>query len=643
MADRTQRENPQEPSVTDSSRAVFLSYASQDSDAASRICDALRAAGIEVWYDQRELRGGDAWDRNIRREIRDCALFLPIISANTQARIEGYFRLEWRLADQRTHLMGKSRTFLVPVCIDDTRDADADVPDSFAAVQWTRLKRGESPRVFVERISRLLIPDDASRSVAVRPATSDVFPLADRPAWPAEAAVSEKSIAVLPFADMSLARDHEYFSDGLAEALIDLLTQVRDLRVPARTSSFSFKEKSDDIASIAIKLRVSHILEGSVRKSGSTIRITARLIRGDTGFHLWSKTYDRSMEDIFKVQDEIAALVVEALKAQLLPADGVINAHRTTNTHAYEQYLLARQLFNRRTLDSIEQALIALRRAIDLDPNYASAHALFAMISFASMLEGLNAAQANAELAISAAERAVALAPGLAEAYSARAFVRLTMQWDWSKAQADVEKALQLDPRSDGVQRRYSQHLAVVGRFHEAIVAAQAAIEIDPLDANAWSFLGAYRAMLGQFNAAHEALRQSLQLSPQSTFATFYLATSELAAGHAAEALDTNKGQQHEPRRYAVLAMAGHVLGRAEESQRALNELIAKYGEVMPYLVAKAHAWRGELDSAFEWLERAYRCRDVGLCFFVRGDIELSGLRSDPRYEALLRKMNLAE
>jgi len=304
--------------------------------------------------------------------------------------------------------------------------------------------------------------------------------------------------------------------------------------------------------------------------------------------------------------------------------------------------LLARQLFNRRTLDSIEQALIALRRAIELDPNYASAHALFAMISFASMLEGLNAGQANAELAISAAERAVALAPGLAEAYSARAFVRLTMQWDWSQAQADVEKALQLDPRSDGVQRRYSQHLAVVGRFHEAIVAAQAAIEIDPLDANAWSFLGAYRAMMGQFNAAHQALRQSLQLSPQSTFATFYLATSELAAGHAAQALDTNKGQQHEPRRCAVLAMAGHVLGRAEESQSALNELIARYGAVMPYLVAKAHAWRGELDSAFEWLERAYRSRDVGLCFFVRGDIELSGLRNDPRYEALLRKMNLS-
>ncbi|MGO9850010.1 MAG: TIR domain-containing protein, partial [Steroidobacteraceae bacterium] len=227
--------------MTESKKAVFLSYASEDAAAALKICTALRAAGIEVWFDQSELRGGDSWDQKIRREIRDCALFIPIISANTQARTEGYFRLEWRLADQRTHLMGKSRAFLVPVCIDDTRDADADTPDSFAAVQWTRLIRGEPPHVFVERISRLLIPDEASRSVTVRPATSSVFPLADRPAWPAAAAVSEKSIAVLPFADMSPARDHEYFSDGLAEALIELLTQVRDLRVPARTSSFSFK------------------------------------------------------------------------------------------------------------------------------------------------------------------------------------------------------------------------------------------------------------------------------------------------------------------------------------------------------------------------------------------------------------------
>src|SRR5476649_2187260 len=155
------------------SRAVFLSYASQDAEAARRICEALRAAGVEVWFDQSELRGGDAWDQKIRREIRDCALFVPIISANTQARTEGYFRLEWRLADQRTHLMGKSRAFLVPVCIDDTRDADADIPDSFAAVQWTRIIRGETLHVFVERISRLLTPVEPYRSMAVRPRSEE--------------------------------------------------------------------------------------------------------------------------------------------------------------------------------------------------------------------------------------------------------------------------------------------------------------------------------------------------------------------------------------------------------------------------------------------------------------------------------------
>jgi hypothetical protein len=269
------------------SQAVFISYASQDAEAASRICEALRAAAIEVWFDQNELRGGDAWDQKIRREIRERALFIPIISTNTQARPEGYFRLEWRLADQRTHLMGKSRAFLVPVCVDDTRDADADVPDSFAAVQWTRMPGGRTPPAFSARINALLgttVTGSGSTSASVAPATKvdgaaakatprmrfgaiavsilvliglayvvversrltkqtpvDQSVAAVAPA-PAAQAIPERSLAVLPFADMSEKKDQEYFSDGLTEELIEQLGRTPGLKVIARTSSFSFKE-----------------------------------------------------------------------------------------------------------------------------------------------------------------------------------------------------------------------------------------------------------------------------------------------------------------------------------------------------------------------------------------------------------------
>jgi hypothetical protein len=233
--------------MTEPSRAVFLSYASQDVEAARRICDALRAAGIEVWFDQSELRGDDAWDHKIRQQIRDCALFIPIISVNTQARSEGYFRLEWRLADQRTHLMGKSRAFLVPVCVDDTREVDADIPDSFASVHWTRLGGGETPPAFVERIARL-------REAAHRPGPSPriLEPAAVPGLLPMPSVPSDKpSLAVLPFANMSSDPEQDYFADGMTEELITTLSKLSGILVIGRHSVFVYKGIVKDIRDIA--------------------------------------------------------------------------------------------------------------------------------------------------------------------------------------------------------------------------------------------------------------------------------------------------------------------------------------------------------------------------------------------------------
>jgi hypothetical protein len=286
--------------MTEPTKAVFLSYASQDAEAARRICDALRAGDIEVWFDQSDLRGGDAWDRQIRKQIQDCAIFIPVISATTQGRTEGYFRLEWKLAVERTHLMSERMAFLVPVVIDDTGDAEADVPERLRVVQWTRLPAGVTPPAFVTRISQLLSPSEPQAPAAPRPAIGsapsfrpptpsaaasrrskliplliaavallgggyfalDKFVLSKRSVASlrgvsASSVIPEKSIAVLPFVNMSSDKEQDYFSDGLTEEMIDLLGRVPDLRVPARTSSFYFKGKNETIANIAQQLKVA--------------------------------------------------------------------------------------------------------------------------------------------------------------------------------------------------------------------------------------------------------------------------------------------------------------------------------------------------------------------------------------------------
>jgi TolB-like protein len=359
---------------------VFLSYASQDAQAAETICKALRAAGIEVWFDQSELRGGDVWDRSIRRQIKNCALFIPVISRNTHDRDEGYFRLEWKLALDRLDLMSASRAFLLPVVIDETRDDDEQVPDRFRDVQWTRLPRGETSPAFVERVQRLLVTSNATsapRHDAVRPLSAGtpkkVFartpwsrrglpviaaavilgaaiylvmdePWISKPSVPsptiAVKAVSSvfkpppHSIAVLPFVNLSGDQDQEYFSEGLTEEILNSLTEIDGLQVSGRTSAFSFQGKRDDLGTIARKLNVGAILEGSVRRSGHTIRVTAQLINAVTGFEMWSKSYDRDLGDVLKLQTEIATAVADAELAKLKAAQGDAAAYQYATIYA---------------------------------------------------------------------------------------------------------------------------------------------------------------------------------------------------------------------------------------------------------------------------------------------------------------------
>ncbi len=318
--------------------------------------------------------GGDAWDRKIREQIAACALFVPIISANTQARKEGYFRLEWKLAEDRSHLMAKGEPFIVPVSIDGTTERGALVPDAFTAVQWTRLPEGAATPQFVERVKKLLAPDDLHVGARLVRAQEDGraqgTPLQDR-----VSVSDDRSIAVLPFANMSSDAENEYFCDGIAEEITRALSKVGQLQVAGRTSAFSFKGKTGDLREIGRTLNVGVVLEGSVRKAGSRLRITAQLIKVADGYHLWSERFDRELKDIFDIQDEIALAVVEALKVTLLGREKAAVLNRPTgNTEAYQLCLKARHAWQRWTDGGFRIAFTLFNQALALDPNYALAH-----------------------------------------------------------------------------------------------------------------------------------------------------------------------------------------------------------------------------------------------------------------------------
>jgi len=455
-------------------------------------------------------------------------------------------------------------------------------------------------------------------------------------------AASDSSIAVLPFVDMSQTKDQEYFSDGLSEELLNLLAQVPQIRVIARTSSFAFKGKEAGIAEIARTLNVANVLEGSVRKSGDTLRITAQLIRTADSSHLWSETYDRQLTDVFKVQDEIAAAVVAQLKVKLLPAQQVTNQHRTSSAEAHSQYLLGNQFFNRNSIDGYRLAVQAYDKAIALDPNFAAAHAglglaLLYAADYASSAEEMEQDRQRAQGAM---EKAVALGPDLADGYVARGWMRSSVTWDWNGGEADFAKALALEPGNASTLRRYAVVLQNFGRLAESIAATRKAIELDPLSAAAWTNLGnVYLADRSRFPEAREALERALAINPESSFANFTLGALELLEGNAQAGL-TASVRAGEVWGQAGTAMAAHSLGHAAESQHALDELIAKYAHESAFQIAEVYAWRGEKDKAFEWLDRSYEQRDGGLTL-IKTDLLIESLRTDPRFAAMVKKLGL--
>jgi TolB-like protein len=448
------------------------------------------------------------------------------------------------------------------------------------------------------------------------------------------------SVAVLPFADMSPNKDQEYFADGMAEEILNSLTQVEGLRVSGRTSSFSFKGTRRKIAEIGRDLNVGTILEGSVRKAGGRIRVTAQLVKTADEFHLWSRTFDRDLFDVFAVQDEIARAVVEALRLRLLPGQTLAQGG-TKNQEAYEQFLVARDLRAIRSQASVERAVQACERALALDPRYAQAWAELAVaLTFLESSYDVRPSPERRRRIEQAEERAIELAPDLADTYLTRGERRLLSLRDWGGAQADLRRARELSPGSSGVMYLHGRMRLVLGQVGGAVEALEAATAADPISALAFIFLGQAYLSAGEATRAEAALTRALQIAPRSDSSRYYLIALLITRGRPVEALLVARQADVKWVRSTGIALALHDLRRTRESQAALEAMVATSAENASYQIAEIHAWRGEADLAFEWLERARLETDAGLNW-IKTDPLLGKIRTDPRYTTLLRTLNL--
>ncbi len=538
--------------------AVFISYAREDVGAALRIAEALRAFGVEVWFDQNELRGGDAWDQKIRNQIKTCALFLPLVSQRTEERSEGYFRREWRLGIDRTLDMAAGRAFIVPVVIDDTREGAASVPEEFMRYQWTRLPDGEPTPDFVMQVKRLLeTPPKVGASPAEDRGRRPTAPLQKKaiPGWtwgalaavavgvsvalftalrpespaPAQPAATsnlpatryslpatstDKSLAVLPFSNMSEEKDSAFFADGIHEDILTNLALVRALRVVSRTSVMQYRATTKPIRQIAAELGVAYILEGSVRRSGNKVRVTGQLINAATDEHVWAKSYDRDLTDIFGIQSELSQAIAGALSAALSPQEkSLLDRRPTENLAAYDLYAKARELRQRGTGNTLEVAPL-LEDAVRLDPKFAQAwaelgstHAQIYFNEFDHSDDRLARAKAAIDTAVRMApddpqvieklgdyyyygyrdfaraseqyQRLAVLRPNDAAVFGSLGFIH-RRQGRWGEALTELRRAVELEPRNLRYSRTLAQLYTGLRIYDEAATMSRRVMEQQP-------------------------------------------------------------------------------------------------------------------------------------------------------------------
>ncbi len=451
------------------------------------------------------------------------------------------------------------------------------------------------------------------------------------------------SIAVLPFVDMSPGKDQEYFSDGLAEQLIDDLAKVPRLKVVGRSSAFQFKGKNEDLRDVGRKLGVANVLEGSVRREGNHVRVTAELVKTADGFQLWSQTYDRKINDVLAVQDEIALAAAGALQLKLLGSSGqpVSSTLRSENPEAYQAYLQGKYFAARgQDKEDLNKAVSYTDQAIQLDPKYAAAWAQRSQVM--ENLAGLGLIESNEGFrrARESAEKAIALDPNLAAGYLRLARIQMSHDWDWDGAEVSLRKAAMLEPGSAEVFHGRAYLARRLGRTDEAIELYKLAVALDPLRANFQLALGYELFYQGRYDEALAALQKAEEMNPH--LSGLYVTRGKVlfSEGRNEEALAEMEREKGEGERLSGEALAYYAQGRTEDSDKALKQLIATHQNDSAFQIGEIYAYRGEIDKAFEWLERAYRQRDPGLPE-IKSSPLFKKLYGDPRYTQFLKKMRL--
>ena len=450
--------------------------------------------------------------------------------------------------------------------------------------------------------------------------------------------VPERTIAVLPFVNMSDDPGNDYFSDGLSEELLNVLAGIEELKVTARTSSFAFKNEDTDIPTIAQRLNVANVLEGSVRKSGNQVRITAQLIDAKSGFHLWSETYDRNLDDIFEVQDEIAAAVVDALRLSLL---GEAPRVRQTTPEAFSAYLQALHFYQRRDPEGYLKSVQYAQQAVDIDPDYVPAWTLIGATYSNLALTGNQPIEETYLMASAAVERALDIDEDFAHANSARAWIAMSYERDFAAAAAFFRRAQQLAPGDPVIMGNRAVLARTLGHTSAAIDLTTRSIELNPISSTGYVNLTDQLTRAGRHGDAIVAASKALELTPGNITARANLALAYVLAERPQEALAA--AEQTDWRFFQLLTrtLAHHDLGNTAESEAAFASMIDEYFDTRAFYIATAYAWTNDVDSAFEWLQRA--ANEEQPMSGIRTDPFLNSLHNDARWNSILTEAGLSD
>jgi len=644
-------------------RRVFVSYASNDAAVANALVEGLERHGLRCWIAPRDVSPGSLYADAIVRAINESTVLILVLSEHAIASAHVGRELERAAAKRRTIMT--LRIDAAPLSpafeyflseshwIDLEAGGTAAAAEKLASAIAGQTDASVPPQLRTSSHGRTTEPTSARSMKWAALAGAAVAMLALGYAaidkfWPSQAVVADaavpstattailaKSIAVLPFTDMSEKKDQGFLADGMAEEILNLLANAPGLLVAARTSSFYFKGKQTKIQDIARELGVAHILEGSIRRVGDQLRVTAQLIRADNGYHMWSETYDRDLKDLFRVQDDIANAVVQALQIKLMGGELSRKKGGTQNLDAYQLFLRAESALFQNSRSSLEAADQYADEATKLDPNYGLAWLLRANIDLLQAENGFREPDEGYEQARQGLQHTLQLSPEIADAHALLGSMLMTVDRDWATAKIQLQKALDIDPNNSTALQIASVLSIALGRWDDAERQLRFALTRDPLNPYLLWALGTAYYGAGRLQESETVYRKLLETMPDFLWTRAYLGRTLLAQGNPEAALATLQ-QGDESFGLMLLPSALLAAGRKAEADEALKAQIDQWGDIDAFCIAASYAYRGEHDTALRWLERAYEQHSSGL----REILSEPAFRND-RYTSFLRKMNL--